>query len=205
MEAQGSAQSSKNFRVKIILLAIIFLIPISYALYLKMTGWRPAETTNFGDLVVPAIPLKDVKLQSLDGKAVSLKDFEHQWLMVTFGEAPCSGACEQNIYKMRQTHIAQGKYQMRVRRLLVLTGDSKTLSKSSFKEYPGMVVVTGPASAISTFGKQFVTEEGTALDGKNRVYLVDPLGNLMMSYGADVKANGIRKDLGRLLRVSRIG
>jgi hypothetical protein len=38
-----------------------------------------------------------------------------------------------------------------------------------------------------------------------RIYLIDPLGNLMMSYGADVKSKGMLEDLKRLLRLSSIG
>jgi cytochrome oxidase Cu insertion factor (SCO1/SenC/PrrC family) len=205
MEQKGSVNSNANFRIKMLLLAVIFLVPIGYAVYLKLTGWRPTETTNYGNLVVPAIPLKDVKLTTMGGKEASLRDFEHHWLLVTFGKAPCRDACEQNIYKMRQTHIAQGKYQMRIRRLLVLTGDPAAVTKDRFKDYPGMVVVTGPVQGVRDLGRQFVTPDGTALDGRDHIYLVDPLGNLMMSYDADADANGIRKDLGRLLRVSRIG
>ena len=40
---------------------------------------------------------------------------------------------------------------------------------------------------------------------ERRLYLVDPLGNLMMSYPADAEPGGIIKDLKRLLRYSRIG
>ena len=39
-----------------------------------------------------------------------------------------------------------------------------------------------------------------------RLYLIDPLGNLMMSYAAADRAeSGIIKDLTRLLKYSRIG
>jgi hypothetical protein len=45
--------------------------------------------------------------------------------------------------------------------------------------------------------------EGTAVPP--RVYLIDPLGNLMMSYAAGVKPKGMLQDLKRLLRLSSIG
>jgi cytochrome oxidase Cu insertion factor (SCO1/SenC/PrrC family) len=205
MSEQEPKQAATHFRTKIILLAIIFLLPISYAVYLKITDWHPTETTNYGDLVTPALPLNDVRMKTLDGKQVGLEDFAHHWLLVTFAGSTCDSACEKNIYKMRQTHIAQGKYQMRVKRLLVLPAGTRPKDNAMFEQYPGMVVVTGPAEAIKAFGAQFKTASGTALDGLNQIYLVDPLGNFMMVYGADADAGGIRKDLGRLLRVSRIG
>ena len=205
MSNQEQTPAPGNFRIKMILIGIIFLLPLAYAVYLKVTGWHPDKTTNYGELVIPAVPLEDVVMQSIDGKAVSLKDFSHHWLMVTFSGSGCDAACEQNIYKMRQTHIAQGKYQLRVKRLLVLSGKPKPGSLAKLKEYPEMVIVTGPAEAIRAFGSQFKTSQGTALDGLNQIYLVDPLGNFMLHYDADAEAGGIRKDLGRLLRVSRIG
>jgi hypothetical protein len=41
--------------------------------------------------------------------------------------------------------------------------------------------------------------------GEGRVYIVDPLGNLMMSYPSDAGPGDLYDDLRRLLRVSRIG
>jgi hypothetical protein len=40
---------------------------------------------------------------------------------------------------------------------------------------------------------------------ESRVYLIDPLGNLMMSYAPDAKAKGMLEDMKRLLRLSSIG
>ena len=38
-----------------------------------------------------------------------------------------------------------------------------------------------------------------------RLYLIDPLGNLMMSYARTADPKGIIKDLSRLLKYSRTG
>jgi hypothetical protein len=37
------------------------------------------------------------------------------------------------------------------------------------------------------------------------IYLIDPLGNLMMSYAPDAKPKGMLEDMKRLLRLSHIG
>ena len=37
------------------------------------------------------------------------------------------------------------------------------------------------------------------------MYLIDPLGNLMMFYAADAKPKGMLEDMKRLLRLSSIG
>jgi hypothetical protein len=39
----------------------------------------------------------------------------------------------------------------------------------------------------------------------HRIYLVDPLGNVMMFYPAGAPAKGMLEDMKRLLRLSQIG
>ena len=41
------------------------------------------------------------------------------------------------------------------------------------------------------------------LDGP--IWIVDPLGNLMMRWPADADPNRMKRDLGKLLRASRVG
>jgi hypothetical protein len=53
--------------------------------------------------------------------------------------------------------------------------------------------------------REFVSSQGTALDVSGRVYLIDPIGNLVLSYAPDADPTGMRKDLARLLRLSQVG
>ncbi len=46
---------------------------------------------------------------------------------------------------------------------------------------------------------------GAPVADARRVYLVDPLGNLLMSYVPGAPPEGMIKDLERLLRLSHIG
>jgi hypothetical protein len=39
----------------------------------------------------------------------------------------------------------------------------------------------------------------------DRVYLIDPLGNLMMCYSVDARPKGMLEDLKKLLRLSHVG
>jgi hypothetical protein len=40
---------------------------------------------------------------------------------------------------------------------------------------------------------------------KNHLYLVDPLGNIFMYYQKDFNPKGLKKDIKKILKVSRIG
>lgn len=193
-------------RRKILLLAALFTLPVIIAYALYFGGWRPVSTGNHGELVQPVRPIADAALVRLDGGPMRFSELHGKWTLVTFSSAECLKPCERNLYDMRQVIAAQGDNAGRVRSVLVVT-DPKALEllRYTVKDYPGMHVIVGPPEAVTGLARQFTLPAGSPLDNLNRIYLVDPLGNLMMSYPADADPNGIRKDLARLLRASRIG
>ena len=107
---------------------------------------------------------------------------------------------------MRQVVAAQGENADRVQTVFIVT-DPKTLDwlRDAMKDYPAMQVIVGPPDGVKKLVEQFTLPAGSPVDDLNRIYLVDPLGNFMMSYPGDADPSGLRKDLTRLLRVSRIG
>jgi len=205
MNEEIKSKTRISNRIKILLVAVIFLAPITAATILKLTGWRPAQTGNYGKLIQPARPLTDLQLRMLDGDRVAISDYQHTWLMVTFARGDCDDFCKSNIYKMRQVHAATGKNYKRVKRLLVLTDKTNRKMLEYFEAYPDMTIVNGPAKAIRNLASQLQTYDGSALDSLNRIYLIDPLGNFMMTYDRNADPGKMRKDLSRLLRVSHIG
>ncbi len=194
-------------RLVLFLLAGVFLCGflIAYALY--FLGWRPARTGNYGELILPPRPLAAVgAFATLEGGTLGPDALRGKWTYVSFATGDCSRPCVQNLYKMRQVVAAQGKDAPRVQRWLVVT-DTSALDwlRDALEEYPGMQVIIGPRATVQAFARQFMLFSGKSSENPNRIYLVDPLGNLMMRYPSDADANGMRKDLARLLRVSRIG
>ena len=97
-------------------------------------------------------------------------------------------------------HRALDKDAARVRRVLLHAGDCCTGIPEIAADRELFVL-----GAAGSAGARFLAEFPPARDGKPGVYLVDPHGNLMMSYPATGAARGLLKDLERLLRLSRIG
>ncbi len=192
-------------RLTLLLVIGFFFLPQCIAALLYYGGWKPHALVNHGQLIRPVRPIRDVSLRALDGADFRFSALRGKWLMVYFGPAVCGNACVHDLYKMRQVRIAQGDNADRLRRLFVVTngrglGHLRTLLKS----YPGMNVATGPAAAVASLSGQFALDHQLpALD--NRIYLVDPLGNLMMSYPPDADPEGMLKDLQRLMKVSQVG
>ncbi|MDO8598272.1 MAG: SCO family protein [Sulfuricaulis sp.] len=193
-------------RRKLLLLAALFVLPMLVAYALYYSGWRPETVHPHGELVQSARPIADAALVLLDGKPIRFSELRGKWTLVTFSAAECLKPCERNLTKMRQVIAAQGKEANRLQSVLVVT-DGKALDwlRYAIQDYPGMRVVTGPPDSVTALARQFTLPAGGPLDNLNRVYLMDPLGNFMMSYPADADPTGMRKDLARLLRLSRIG
>ncbi|BAU47042.1 cytochrome C oxidase subunit I [Sulfurifustis variabilis] len=206
MRSAGQPVDRRRGRWVLVLLALLFLSGIIASFVLVETGWRPTKTKNYGELVQPARPIDDVGLVRLGGGALRFAELQGKWTLVYFGSAECPKPCIDNLYKMRQITAAQGKEAHRVQRLFVLT-DARGLDglHEKLKDYPGMEVVTGDPEEVRRLAEQFRLPAGSPSDGLQRVYVVDPLGNLMMSYPADADPRGMNKDLGFLLKASQIG
>ncbi len=182
-------------RGKFLLLIGVFLAPV-VAAYLAYSGWRPAGHTNYGDLL-KVTPLQKAAGSTADGQPFNLEALRGKWVMVHVGTARCDAACAWQLYLMRQTRIAQGKEQDRIERLWVLT-DSGIPDARLLQEHPGLHVWR-PADAA------FVAQFPAAQNRAEHIYLVDPLGNLMLRFPAQVDAKRMMNDLRLLLKASQIG
>jgi cytochrome oxidase Cu insertion factor (SCO1/SenC/PrrC family) len=193
-------------RRQLLLVAGLFLLPVLAAYVLFGLGWRPEKTGNHGELVSPARPVGEAALMTLAGGPFRFSQLQGKWTLVYFGPAECRQPCADNLYKMRQAVRAQGKEAERVQQVFIVTPRRGLEGlASTLKEYPDVQVLTGAAAEIKKLSAPFSLPAGTPLDGLDRIYLVDPLGNFILSYPAQADATGLRKDLARLLRVSRVG
>ncbi len=200
MSAAGSV-NAKRGRLKLVVLAAVAAAPLILAYALFFSGWRPPSYANYGELVQPPRLLRDVELVDLDGKAFRLSGLRGKWLYVYFGSSDCGERCFNILHKTRQVIIAQEKHMDRVQRLFVLTdGGVLGAVADRLKDDRGLYLARPAPAALQTLVRDFAVP-----GGPDRIYLVDPLGNLMMSYPAEANPTGMRKDLARLLRVSRVG
>ena len=195
-------------RKQLVLLVSFFVAPIIIAIimYNLVPEGGPVNTKNHGDLVVPARPLTDVTLQTESGKDYKFSDMNKTWIMVYIGKAECNDTCAEILYKMRQSRLAQRGEHLRIKRLYISTsGKAKASLNKVLEVHPGLDVVNGNAAAINDVLKQFKLENKESAKTAQRLYFVDPFGNLMMSYEKDFDAKGLIKDMTLLLKVSRIG
>ena len=189
--------SRRRGRRTLLLLAAIFLLPVaaSFALYYGKI-WRPAGSSSKGELITPARPLDVAGLRNPDGSAASPGALRDKWSLIYIGDGACDAACRSALVFGRQTRLALNNEMSRVQRVFLATGNC-CANDYFAKEQPGLVALN--ASAAQRLLAQFPADRGHSL------YIVDPLGNLMMRHDATHTSKDLLDDLKKLLRLSHIG
>ena len=164
-------------RLKLAALFLACAAPFALAWMAYVFDWASGTTSNYGELIAPR-PLSGAPFEALRGK----------WVLVSADSAACSAACEEKLYYLRQVRRAQGKEMDRVERLWLIAGGP----------------APRPELLAAIEGTRVATFKDAAFSPEH-IYVIDPLGNLMLRFPRDPDPSRIIKDLQRLLRASRIG
>jgi hypothetical protein len=168
-------------RLKLALIGLFFLLPVAASWTIWWFDLAPGTAGNYGTLLAPK-PVALPPDRALKGK----------WVLVQFDGGACATACERKLYFMRQVRRAQGKEMQRVARLWLLT-DAVAPAPALREALEDTVIA--PVAAGFPSGP----------DAADHIYLVDPLGNLMMRFPRDPDPARVIKDLNRLLKASSFG
>jgi len=182
-------------------LAALFLLPLAFAFYTYYAnGWRPAGHVNHGALITPPRPLPEPALARLAGGAEPQAGapFQGKWTLVYIGAGACDADCVRALYVMRQTRLALNNDMTRVARVLLATHGC--CRDGIVARDAGLVVLDATSAAAAPLLAAF-----PAAGRAHSLYVVDPLGNRMMSYDARTDPHGLLDDLRKLLRLSHIG
>jgi hypothetical protein len=179
-------------------MALVFFLPLlaSFALYYS-GAWRPHGHVNQGELIEPARPLPPVALPLQAGGSTRQSWLDGKWTFLMTESGPCEAACLQRLYDTRQVRLALDREMNRVQRVLI--ADEHCCDFTALREmHPDLLIVLRTAAAEPLLR---VLPDGEA----HRVFLTDPLGNLMMFYPPQTPSKGMLKDMKRLLNLSQIG
>lgn len=200
-------QRQRTGRRQLILLAALFFVPLAVAfwLYYGPGDWRPVGGTNKGDLIDPAMPLPDVALTRPDGTPAAADVLRGRWTIAYVGAGDCDERCREALYLSRQSRIALNKDMDRVQRVFLATGQCCDEARLK-SEHPDLAVVrlgddAGSRSLLAAFPRY----DGVAPEAAGRLYVIDPLGNLVLSYSPQAPDKALLTDVKKLLRLSHIG
>jgi hypothetical protein len=213
-ESSAAAVRARNLRT-LALLAARFLLPVVLAfLAYYGTSWRPAGRVNHGHLFTPARPLPALALPriALDGAGGDTRTvadgrpaLRGKWSLVYAGDGACDTACREALHVARETRLALGNDMSRLERVFLVTADCCAASFLA-REHPDLSVLDASGPAAEPLLRLLdAPAPGPDQTRTHLLYVVDPLGNLVMSYDARTDLRGLLEDLQKLLRLSHIG
>ena len=167
-------------RTKVALVFAVCAAPFVLGWLAYVFEWGGGKGANYGELLAPQV-LGAEPFPQLKGR----------WVLVTLDPGACDAYCERKLYYLRQVRRAQGKEMDRMERLWVVTDAGKPRPEL-LAAIEGAHVSTDAALA-------------NAFPDTSGIYLVDPIGNLMMRFPADPDPSKMIKDLQRLLKYSGLG
>jgi hypothetical protein len=193
-------EKQRKGRLVLISMLIFFIVPLIVVMLMYKFSWMP-NGVSVGELIRPARLLSTAsELKNEQGVVLPSRFWKERWSIV-YVAGECRKACLDKLHDMRQLHVSLYKDMPRAQRVLITTTQDTASIK---RDYPNLVVINQPAENISNFAQQFqINDENISLS--NRLYLVDPLGHLMMSYKPELPLVAVRKDVTRLLRFSWAG
>ncbi len=196
-------QTKKNHRT-IIILALMTLIPFSFAWYLTTDpDFRPGSTNN-GKLIIPVVTTERTDFKGVDQFSVdNLKELNGHWVMLNIiPDAECLKVCADAIHATKQLRLMLNKDLTRTRRAVIIMQGKQRVDYQPWWDEDDRLLKVKVNTALAEQLKRLL---GGAEMVEGQLILMDPLGNLMMQYKSGFDPYAVKRDLKKLLRISQIG
>ena len=180
---------------KLLLLMALMIAPIALS-YLLFFWGAPSGSVNYGELIEVKV-LPDVALRKTDGVTFNISQLRGKWIMLMVDSGMCDESCRKKLYYMRQVRLMQKTKMERIERVWLID-DDKIPKSGIMKDFKGTVLINAKSS-------EMLNAIPAKISQHDHIYMIDPLGNLMMRFPKDVDPSRMAKDLKRLLKVSQIG
>ena len=193
---------SENFlnsgKKTLLLLAVVFVLPFTIAATLHFLDVRPSGK-SYGALIAPPVALNIPELQDAKAKPFATKNWQKKWNMVTINRGTCDDACQARTHLLGNVRLSLDKDTKRAQQIMLIPGEiNAEMLVDLQQKNPELIILTGDEAAP-------FADKLEQLSKPQAIYLVDPLGNLMMQYPQNFEPKGLRSDLLRLLKSSWAG
>lgn len=179
----------------LLLIAAVFIVPLLLASWLYYSGGSlvPEGRTNHGVILEPIVNVRE-RLPNSDAAALS----GNHWLLVYVHDGQCSRSCCEALFRMRQSRLMLGRELDRLQRVF-LHGAEVPDRVFLEDEHAGLAAFHDPELA------RLLTEKRPRTLTPGGLFLIDPLGNLVMYFSPDIAPGDMVDDIEHLLEVSQIG
>jgi hypothetical protein len=197
-----TSQQKQNRRLILIIFGIS-IIPFCIAWYLSKNPEWIATGTNNGELIVPVITTARAEMQGFDAfSQENIKELPGHWLLINIiPQKTCNAICVEAIHKTKQLRLMLSKDLTRVRRIVLLFNNSDPELAKTWWPNDTRLLHMKPSASLT---QKFKTLGKEPLNG-GMLFLMDPLGNIMMRYDTGFDPYKVKGDLKKLLRISQIG
>ena len=180
--------------IPFLLIAAVFVLPLLVASWMYYGGALvPEGRTNHGAILEPIVNVRE-RLPESDAAALS----EDHWLLIYVDEGPCRESCREMLFRLRQSRLMLGPDMDRLTRVF-LHGDEVPDRVFLQARHAGLAVFRDPGLA------RLLAERRPEQLAPGGLFLVDPLGNLVMYFSPEIEPGDMVEDIEHLLEVSRIG
>jgi hypothetical protein len=124
--------------------------------------------------------------------------------LVFVGDGQCGARCKTALADIQRAREMLGKDLVRVQSVLLVT-EHCCNREYLISAFPSLTVARLDAENAAPLVAIFPLYGNVPIADAGRIYIVDPLGNLMMSYAPDASSIGMYEDLKQLLQLSHIG
>ena len=192
----------KNFVIAMLIFLTPILVILSSTVWYYSGASLPEGRVNNGQLLSPPIDVGELGV-TYEYQPFNIETIERDWMIFQFIKDDCSSTCDDAAYVARQANIALNRESIRVSRFLLSESDKDYDILEKYK--PLNHATYGEDSLIA---KEFESQNINPFE-EGSLFIVDPLGNIIMFYGPKEDKNEnfkqILEDLKKLLRVSKIG
>jgi hypothetical protein len=194
--AATPASHWRRYRMFYLLIAVtVAPVLASYIAYYLLP---PAGRTNYGALIEPQRPTPALPLRALDGSDFDLRTLQGRWVFVMVDAGDCEAACVEKLFHMRQQRTMTGKDRDRIERVWLIT-DGAPLATVLMREFEGTHFVRSPVEPLRAFLQLPVAPDARLED---HIWIIDPLGNLMLRWPRNPDPSRTKRDIAKLLRAS---
>lgn len=195
-----SARKRGRWMLWLVLLVCASPMIASYFTYYVI---KPEKRNNYGTLIDQrAHPVPAMATTTLDGRPQALEQFKGKWVMLMVWPGACPDSCRKQLFALRQLRLMQGKEADRIERVWLIT-DREPLDTLIIREYDGTHMLRADGATVASW---LPADTGTT--PADHIYLIDPLGHLMMRFPKDPEFKDVRKvykDIYKLLKASSVG
>lgn len=196
-----AAKKRNPYTVWFVVLSFVAPVALAYIMFFFVDV---KSFVNHGEILNPIIHIRSFELKDENDEIISEQELTYKWRLISFVGKDCSQQCETRLFETRQIHTSLGKDQHRLIRMFVhLEPAGESLSKLIAETHPNVTQVNGDAAVIINALGDNVRENVSITN--NEIYIMDPMGNVMMRFVQDQPNKDFLYDLKKLLKASQIG